>query len=69
MRVGKLQNFVWIFSQRPEYSDWVGGVNAMKVALQLEKNVNQALLDLHQVADSKEDVQVSDQISARITWE
>ena len=31
----------------------------MQVALQLEKSVNQALLDLHKVADSKGDAQVS----------
>lgn len=46
--------------KKPESRDWTSCLQAMQVALQLEKNVNQALLDLHQVADRNEDAQMSD---------
>ena len=37
-------------------------MEAMQCALQLEKNVNQALLDLHKVASDKGDPHVSSTI-------
>uniref|UniRef100_A0A8D0DWQ9 Ferritin n=1 Tax=Salvator merianae TaxID=96440 RepID=A0A8D0DWQ9_SALMN len=35
--------------KKPELDEWKNGLAAMEFALQLEKSVNQALLDLHQV--------------------
>ena len=37
---------------------FVAGLEAMETALELEKKVNQSLLDLHKVADSHGDFQV-----------
>lgn len=44
--------------QKPDRDEWGTGLDAMQVALQLEKTVNQSLLDLHKVADSHKDAQV-----------
>eukprot|EP00493_Phyllostaurus_siculus_P016533 UN16781 len=33
--------------QKPEKDEWGSGLEAMQAALELEKHVNQALLDLH----------------------
>ena len=56
----KWSNFVFAFSQqKPEANDWTGCLHAMRIALQLEKNVNQALIDLHKLSDNNEDAQVS----------
>lgn len=38
--------------------DWISGIDAMKAALELEKTVNQSLLDLHAIATRREDAQV-----------
>jgi len=46
--------------KRPEQDEWSSGLDAMKVALQLEKTVNQSLLDLHKVADGHKDAQMCD---------
>ncbi|ELU16429.1 hypothetical protein CAPTEDRAFT_182078 [Capitella teleta] len=46
--------------QKPERDEWVSGLEAMKAALALEKNVNQALLDLHKLADGHGDTQMAD---------
>ncbi|KAL4658313.1 ferritin, middle subunit [Arapaima gigas] len=46
--------------KRPERDEWGTGLEAMQVALQLEKNVNQALLDLHKVAMDKNDPHLCD---------
>uniref|UniRef100_A0A2K6LKX5 Ferritin n=1 Tax=Rhinopithecus bieti TaxID=61621 RepID=A0A2K6LKX5_RHIBE len=35
--------------KKPDYDDWESGLNAMKYALHLEKNVNQSLLELHKL--------------------
>ena len=45
-------------SQKPDRDEWGTGLDAMQVALQLEKTVNQSLLDLHKVADGHGDAQV-----------
>ena len=50
--------------QPPEKSDWGTGLEAMQSALELEKHVNQALLDLHKIADSHGDAQMCDFIEA-----
>uniref|UniRef100_A0A8C4NEV8 Ferritin n=1 Tax=Eptatretus burgeri TaxID=7764 RepID=A0A8C4NEV8_EPTBU len=39
----------------PEKDDWTNGLEAVELALQLEKNVNQSLLDLHDIATKKKD--------------
>merc|ERR1719309_1128075 len=44
----------------PERDEWGTGLDAMQAALALEKNVNQALLDLHKIADSHGDAQMCD---------
>lgn len=45
-------------SQKPDKDEWGNGLEACKAALDLEKHVNQALLDLHKVADTYNDPQV-----------
>jgi ferritin heavy chain len=42
--------------------DWGSGIDAMQAALQLEKTVNQSLLDLHKLAANHNDPQVLKQI-------
>jgi len=46
--------------QKPDRDEWGTGLEAMTVALALEKNVNQSLLDLHKVATAKGDPQFCD---------
>nr|AAP83793.1 ferritin GF1 [Crassostrea gigas] len=46
--------------KKPDRDEWGTGLDAMQVALQLEKTVNQSLLDLHKVADSHKDAQMCD---------
>lgn len=46
--------------QKPERDEWGTGLDAMQVALALEKNVNQSLLDLHKIGDSHGDAQFCD---------
>jgi len=46
--------------KKPDRDEWGTGLNAMQVALGLEQSVNQALLDLHAVADSHKDAQMTD---------
>lgn len=45
--------------QKPERDEWGSGVEALECSLQLEKNVNQSLLDLHKVASDHNDPHVS----------
>ncbi|XP_023869004.1 ferritin, middle subunit-like [Salvelinus sp. IW2-2015] len=46
--------------KKPERDEWGNGLEAMQCALQLEKNVNQALLDLHKIASDKVDSHLCD---------
>ncbi|CAN0269943.1 ferritin heavy chain B-like [Lethenteron reissneri] len=46
--------------KKPERDEWGSGLEAMQLALQLEKTVNQALLDLHALASEKKDPQLCD---------
>ncbi|XP_005096044.1 soma ferritin [Aplysia californica] len=46
--------------KKPDLDEWGTGLDAMTSALKLEKSVNQSLLDLHKIADSKNDVQLGD---------
>lgn len=55
--------------QKPDRDEWGTGLDAMKTALELEKTVNQALLDMHQVADSHGDAQMADFIESEFMEE
>lgn len=57
----KMHDLIMIYSllQKPEKDEWGSGLEAMQCALQLEKNVNQALLDLHKLASDHVDPHVS----------
>ncbi|XP_032437313.1 ferritin, middle subunit-like [Xiphophorus hellerii] len=46
--------------RKPEKDEWGSGLEAMKCALELEKNVNQALLDLHKLATDYVDPHLCD---------
>lgn len=63
MRIFIFKIFLIFFLQKPDRDEWGTGLDAMQVALQLEKTVNQSLLDLHKVADSHKDAQVKQVIS------
>jgi len=41
--------------KRPEKDEWGTGIDAMKAALELEKQVNQSIIELHQLAGDKGD--------------
>merc|ERR1712121_519339 len=55
--------------KRPENDEWGTGLEAMEVALNLEKNVNQSLLDLHKVAETHGDKQMCDWIESNFLTE
>jgi ferritin heavy chain len=44
--------------KKPAKDEWGTGLDAMQAALELERSVNQALLDLHKIADANNDFQV-----------
>ncbi|XP_048766939.1 soma ferritin [Ostrea edulis] len=50
--------------KKPDRDEWGTGLDAMQMALQLEKTVNQSLLDLHKVAGSHNDAQMCDFIES-----
>lgn len=54
---------------KPIDEEWASGLAAMEAALQLEKTVNQALLDLHKVASDKGDTQMCDWIETHYLTE
>ncbi|XP_019361041.1 PREDICTED: ferritin heavy chain [Gavialis gangeticus] len=47
-------------SKKPEQDEWGNSLEAMQSALQLERAVNQALLDLHKLATGKNDPHLCD---------
>ncbi|XP_035700013.1 soma ferritin-like isoform X2 [Branchiostoma floridae] len=55
--------------QKPERDEWGSGLDAMRAALALEKNINQALLDLHKVAGSRNDPQMQDFLESEFLGE
>jgi len=55
--------------KKPDRDEWGTGLDAMQVALSLEKSVNQALLDLHAVADGHKDAQMTDFIEGEYLQE
>jgi len=46
--------------RKPEKDEWASGVEALQAALNLEKSVNQSLLDMHKVASEHNDPQMCD---------
>ncbi|XP_010904173.2 ferritin, middle subunit isoform X2 [Esox lucius] len=46
--------------KKPDRDEWGSGLEAMQCALQLEKTVNQALLDLHKSSSDKVDPHLCD---------
>ncbi|XP_007441445.1 ferritin heavy chain A-like [Python bivittatus] len=46
--------------KKPEKDEWGNSLDALESALQLEKDVNQALLDLHKLATEKGDAHLCD---------
>ena len=50
--------------KKPDRDEWGSALDAMQVALSLEKSVNQSLLDLHKTADSHGDAQMCDFIES-----
>jgi len=55
--------------KKPERDEWGSALEAMQAALALEKHVNQALLDLHKLADGHGDAQFCDWIEANFLTE
>lgn len=55
--------------KRPEKDEWKSGLEAMQCALELEKNVNQSLLDLHKIAGNNGDAQMCDFIEGHYLTE
>ncbi|MCJ0218189.1 ferritin [Clostridioides difficile] len=46
--------------KKPDRDEWGSALDAMQVALSLEKSVNQSIIDLHKVASSHNDAQMAD---------
>uniref|UniRef100_A0A1W7R9I9 Ferritin n=1 Tax=Hadrurus spadix TaxID=141984 RepID=A0A1W7R9I9_9SCOR len=55
--------------QKPVSDHWGSPLDAMKVALELEKTVNQALLDLHKIATNCNDPQMCDYLETEFLQE
>jgi len=55
--------------KKPECDQWGTGLEAIQTALDLEKHVNQALLDLHGVAEKHGDSQMCDFIEGNFLTE
>lgn len=51
--------------QRPERDEWGSGLESMQTALAIERNINQAVLDLHTVAENHADSQMMDFIEGQ----
>lgn len=45
---------------KPERDEWGSGLDAMQMALTLERNVNQTLIDLHKIASQQNDNHMTD---------
>ena len=55
--------------KKPERDEWGTGLDAMQVAMSLEKSVNSALLDLHTVAANHNDAQMTDFLEGQFLQE
>ncbi|GAB1608361.1 soma ferritin-like [Argonauta hians] len=49
---------------KPEHDEWGSGLDAIQMALQLEKNIQQALLELHKIGSDHGDVHLCDFLEA-----
>merc|ERR1712227_816008 len=54
---------------KPSSSEWGSPLQAMEAALELEKTVNQSLLDLHKASDGKGDAHLCDLLEAEFLGE
>lgn len=54
---------------KPVQQDWSSGLEALKASLELEKTVNQSLLDLHDLATKHNDAQFADFIESNYLHE
>jgi len=55
--------------KKPERDEWGTGLESMETALDLEKHVNQALIDLHAIAEKHGDNQMCDFIEGHFLTE
>ena len=55
--------------KKPEKDEWGSGVDAMKTALSLEKTVNEALFQLHEVAVTNKDDEMAEFIESNFLHE
>ncbi|CAG2111093.1 unnamed protein product [Medioppia subpectinata] len=55
--------------EKPSLDDWGSGIDAMQAALNLEKTVNQSLLDLHKLAGNHGDPQMCDFLESEFLTE
>merc|ERR1712170_213348 len=55
--------------KKPDRDEWGTGLEAMQTALALEKNVNQSLLQLHEIASKHNDAQMCDFIESHYLTE
>merc|ERR1712002_1424448 len=51
---------------KPEQDEWGSPLDAMKAALELEKTVNQPIIDLHAVAGDKADGNMTDFLQEQV---
>merc|ERR1719430_740516 len=54
---------------KPSTMEWGSPLDAMEAALELEKTVNQSLLDIHKAADGKGDAHLCDFLEAEYLGE
>ncbi|XP_072348661.1 ferritin, higher subunit-like [Scyliorhinus torazame] len=52
--------------KKPEQDEWSNGLEAMQRALQMEKNVNQSLLDLHKLSSGNTDPHLCDFLDEQV---
>ncbi|MCL4162614.1 UNVERIFIED_CONTAM: hypothetical protein GTU68_058184 [Idotea baltica] len=55
--------------EKPALDDWSSGLKALQTALELEKEVNKALLELHKIATNHEDAQLTDYLESEFLKE
>jgi len=55
--------------KKPERDEWGSGLDAMQAALAMERSVNEALLNLHKVADAHKDAQMADFLESEFLQE
>lgn len=48
----------------PPHQDWKSALNILEITLQMEKDVNQSLLNLHQIAEENNDPALQDFIES-----